>query len=241
MKIPDTIHILGLSTNKPAITNMVAEVERIGRKPEVFVNITSKWDQICCKGLGSGWLTSYMRKPKAFSCARGHYHIAKAFSDLGDESVWIVEDDARFLLDVDRVNDTLNNAPADADILILDSIYIDFHTPTACMNKAKEAKNGWWKITDNDDVRSAGNHIFSNRAARLFADILSGKNENVPAVDTVRNHKFFPNDFGIYVAYPNLSIQRKDANNEGIHMSSMDVATDRYIRQGLDLDNYAVW
>lgn len=240
MRIPETVHILGFSKNISALRLAEDEVRRVGRTPVPFVNIASAWDSYCIHQLGSNILSGYMSRPSSFSCARGHYHIVQASLDVGDESVWVIEDDVRFLKDVDRMNDALRNAPKDADILILDPIFKDFHTEAESMAKASKAVNGWWPV-EHDDVRSTGNYIMSAKAAKLYASILTRgpDGKRLDACDAVRSYAFFPHDIRIYAANPALSIQRKDEGSK--HMQSFDKIYERYAAQGFSIGDYAEW
>ena len=240
MNIPKRIHVLGIAGNMDALRLAEDEIRRIGREPVRFVNVASPWDRYCIRQLGRRVLSGYMSRVSSFSCTRGHGHIMQASVEAGDESVWVVEDDVRFFKDVQRVETALHAAPKDADILILDPIYKDFHTEDKCFAKAKAAKDGWWEI-DREDVRSTGNYMMSARAAKAYADILSHGPDGkpLPACDTVRNHGFFPSDMKRYAASPNLSIQRRD-DGRG-HMQSFDKIYERYAAQGVCLCDYADW
>ena len=240
MTIPSRIHVLGIAGNMDALRLAEAEVRRIGRDPVAFANVASPWDSYCIRQLGRKVQSGYMSRVSSFSCTRGQCHIIQASVDSGEGSVWVVEDDARFFKDADRVESALAAAPGDADILILDPIYKDFHTEADCFAKAKAAKDGWWEL-DREDVRSTGDYIMSSRAAKAYADILSRGPDGraLPACDTVRNHGYFPADMKIYAAMPNLSIQRRDEGRK--HMQSFDKIYERYAAQGVCLCDYADW
>lgn len=240
MKIPSRIHILGLASNAEAMRLAENEVRRMGRDPVPFMNIASPWDRYCIRQLGRRVLTGYMSRPSSFSCLRGHCHIVLSALEMGEQSVWVVEDDVRFFKDCGKVEKALAAAPKDADILILDPIYKDFHTEASCFAKAATAKDGWWEI-DREDVRSTGDYMMSARAAAAYAEILSRgpDGKTLPACDTVRSHDFFPKDIKIYAASPNLSIQRKDESSK--HMQSFDKIYERYAAQGVCVCDYAAW
>ena len=241
MIIPNTIHILGFSKNKLAGEKAINEVRRIGKNPEIFWNISSRWDSFCIKHLTK--IPEYMKQISAFSCTRGHYHILQNAIDFNEQSVWIIEDDTRFLKDVGKFNQILKNFPKDADILILDSLAAgksNSDNVKAVFNKIHKTKlNGWWEV-DREDLRNCGNYIIGKKALKRYAEIATRgcDGKNVYAIDTMRNHNWFPY-CKIYSAYPNLSIQVIDPS--GKHMASNDLLNERYKTMKININNYEKW
>lgn len=60
------------------------------------------------------------RSKSSLSCLLGHYSCVKASLGLGDRRVLILEDDVRFLKDIDTISRRLDDVPGDSDIVLFD-------------------------------------------------------------------------------------------------------------------------
>ena len=115
--IPDRALVLGYSKNPSDAESTVKELARVGLRSEIFWNIQSTFQRFIPSSFMTG---DYLKSPAHLSSHLGHYHVVKSALDRGFESLWVVEDDVRFLKDVTLLRSALSSIPKDADFLILD-------------------------------------------------------------------------------------------------------------------------
>ena len=236
MKIPDTIHVLGFTKNPEALLRTCREVERVGFKAEPFWNFPTPFTPFIQRNLANP--NKFIRRNAAFvNSGYGHYAILKTAYELGKMPVFIVEDDCRFLKDVQKLRTGLEKIPDDADLVLLDSSRPGTIAPPEFSRQIGAAKDGWAKV---GGARSAAAYICSEKCAKaLFRKIEAGATGGYVRVfdqwfDTPRL-----DGCTIYCAVPNLAIQQ-DAPNPSARQSPMDMNA-RYRSERLDFNDYALW
>lgn len=170
------------------------------------------------------------KRPGCWGATLTHYKILKTAYELGYEHAFIVEDDCRFLKDVSTIWDTINSAPCDADILMLDSF--------TRRGYIRNCSAGWYSC---ESAESSASYIVNRRAMSALIDLyespVSGKYRNpiMRASDHWTNRVYLGNAVKFYVAIPNLAIQVNigDRTNCGQHTFQ------EYERMGLNLNLYS--
>ena len=177
---------------------LMKELDRVGVSPTVVWNFPSPYDDFVRKRIPC--IPELNRKPAYFSAGVGQYRALKTAYELGHEAALIVEDDCRFLKDLDVVRSTLRNAPPDWDILLLDH-FLSAHG---------EPKDGWapcWK------ARSTACHIVNRKAMERLIDMhespVNGRwtNPMMRICDHWLDTRYMKRDCRIYCAVPRLAVQ----------------------------------
>ena len=236
MEIPNTVHVLGFTKNPEAMERTIKEVERAGFKALPFWNFPTPYNDFLANNM---LLCNIMRKKHSFlSCSLGHYAIWQTSKGLREDVTFVVEDDCRFLKDIDVVHKTLANRPADADILLLDSFgphreggVDDF------IRERAQARNGWVKVSA---ARSMGCYIVGRRMRDSLISLtergLGGKIERI--CDQWLENARIPG-VNIYCAVPNLAVQQVLPDILKRNSSSGNLW--KYKKQGTDHGQYADW
>lgn len=236
MNIGNTIHVLGFTKNQDAMYRTCAEVERIGFKPIPFWNFPTPYTKYLQNVLPN--MNKPMRScPSFFNSGWGHYSILCVARDLGEVPVFVVEDDCRFLNDVDTLHSALAKIPEDADLVLLDSF--GAHDNQDEFKRWRSlAKDGWAKV---EAARSAAAYIVGPRAIDRLINLgdRGTRGKRVRIFDQWFEERWLVG-MNIYCAVPNLAIQRgtEDANASRISAGSN---LRKYIEMGLDLSSYAAW
>lgn len=237
MTIPKTVHVLGFTRNPEAMRRTCAEVERLGLAPEPYWNIPTPYIDFLVKQMPCTALIH--QNPRFLSCSLGHYAIWKIFHALGEKSLFICEDDCRFLKDKSMVNSALQKHPQDADILLLDTFF-----PTKGGEPVKatylaeraQAKDGWAKLSR---ARSFGCYIIGERMIEkmvYFAE--RGTIYKKQRVCDQWMDKKFLGELKIYSAVPNLAIQQ--CSPDGNERNSGNQQW-KYKEQHTEEQLYAAW
>lgn len=167
--------------------------------------------------------------PGTWGATMSHYRAMKTAYELGWDNVLIVEDDCRFLKDIERVWRTVGNAPANWDILLLDH----FDTVTY----QEEPKDGWVHFHKS---HSAGCYLVNRRAMGVLIDLyespVSGKypNPKMRLADHWTNEKYTGGKLAMYCAVPNLAIQCDCGDSPNCY----GVQNKSYQQYGLNLSEY---
>lgn len=171
------------------------------------------------------------RHPGTWGATLRHYAAIKIAYTRGQSSIIIVEDDCRFARDVDAVIRGLQAAPADWDILMLDSIYID-------TDRMSGPVNGWAAVPV---AKSAACYAIRRKAMEqlitMYESPVSGlyKSPVMRVCDNWFNARYTGRDIKLYVAVPNLAVQQ-DCHDRS---SFGDSALRGYALAGIDRSAYA--
>ncbi len=235
MNIPCKVFVLGFTKNPDAMERTCAEVERIGLTPIRHWNFPTPYTKFVQKHIINA--NKAMKNSEAFfNSGWGHYSILSIARDLGDVPVFVVEDDCRFLRDVNALRRGLECSPADADLLLLDS-FGAARSQEEFIKERRNAVNGWAKISA---ARSAAAYIVGPR----YVDRLISLGDRCTRGKKARIFdQWFENRWlegaNIYCAVPNLAIQAVDptAANRPSAVSNHR----KYIEMGIDMDRYSAW
>lgn len=235
MNIPHKVSVLGFTKNPDAMERTCAEVERIGLTPIRHWNFPTPYTKFVQKHIVNA--NKAMKHSEAFfNSGWGHYSILSIARDLGDVPVFVVEDDCRFLKDIDILRCALECAPDDADLLLLDS-FGAARSQEEFINERRNAIRGWAKISA---ARSVAAYIvgprYINRLISLGDRCTRGKKARI-------FDQWFENRWldgaNIYCAVPNLAVQAVDPTTarRPSAMSNLN----KYRAMGIDMERYAAW
>ena len=211
---------------KDRAPRLLKELERAGvDNVNVIWNFPTPYDKFIMSRIPI--LPVIKRKPGYFSAGMGQYRAMKTAFHLGMERILIVEDDCRFLKDVDRVWDTLDKAPSDGNILMLDSFKV---------HRSGETRDGWAPF---DVARSTASLVMDRIAMARFIEMhespVSGK--YIRPIMRICDHwldkKYAPN-LKMYFSDPKLAVQcnTPNASNSGPEGVSI-------YYKNVDLNDYA--
>ena len=237
MTITNTVHILGFTRNPEAMKRTCAEVERVGFRADPYWNVPSPYIDFLVRKMPCHWM---IEKNHGFlSCTLGHYSIWKTFRELGEPSIFVCEDDCRFLKDKEMVHEALANHPQDADILLLDTLFPEKGGEPVKVNYLAErakASNGWARVSR---ARSMCCYIINKSMAdRLIYLNESGiRREKQLICDQWLDTKYMGN-LKIYSAVPNLAIQQRPP--EDVKRNS-GIQNWKYGVQGTEESQYGEW
>lgn len=235
MNIPRKVFVLGFTKNPDAMERTCTEVERIGLTPMRHWNFPTPYTKFVQKHIVNA--NKAMKYSEAFfNSGWGHYSILSIARDLGDVPVFVVEDDCRFLKNIDALRRGLEYSPADADLLLLDS-FGAARSQDEFIKERRNSVNGWAKISA---ARSAAAYIvgprYINRLISLGDRCTRGKKARI--FDQWFENRWLE-DANIYCAVPNLAVQAVDPT-----MANRPSAVSnhrKYIEMGIDMERYAAW
>ena len=169
-------------------------------------------------------------RPGAWGATIAQYEAIKVAYERGQDRILVVEDDARFLVDVAKVACMLRDAPPDWDVLMLDHFSESYVTPVPA--------SGWAEV---NSANSSACYVLRRKAMGRLIDMyegpVSGKYAHpvMRASDTFLSRAYLGRDVKIYCAIPNLAIQQEcgDVSTCG-HFPML-----QYARAGLDISAYA--
>lgn len=107
-------------------------------------------------------------KPNEYDCARNHYAIVKECFDRGFNHILIMEDDIKFLKDVQTLYDFINNIPNDYDILQFGG----FTTDKRCLdilNKIDE----FWVMHKGIQLWNASMYALSRKGMEFYIKFMN--------------------------------------------------------------------
>lgn len=167
------------------------------------------------------------KHPGYWGAGIAHYRHLKIAYELGCSNALIVEDDCRFLQDINRLEETMKNVPVDWDVLMLDNF-----RPTGLRSVSKG-----WSICDA--ALSSACYIVNRKAmSRLIAlyesPITTG--QVMRHCDHWTDVRYIGRDVKIYCSTPNLAIQcyvPGTTNGGGEYMQKL------YLKSGLSFSDYA--
>lgn len=142
------------------------------------------------------------QRPGMWNTAKGHYRAIKTGYELGYERILIMEDDCRFLKDLAKVKATLEKAPANWDILMLDH---------GRLGEAGLPIDGGW--TPCRSTRYVSSYMLTRkgmeRLIRMYESAVKGgyRKPRLRAADEWINRSYLGDDVHLYCATPNLAVQ----------------------------------
>lgn len=178
-----------------------------------------------------------------FNSSMGHYRAIATAYHLGCDHCLVMEDDVRFLIDVEEIEKSVNSIPDDYDVALLDSFFQKWSEGKINSNVMSRWRDGrkaneYW--SEFDELYSLGCYALSRRGMErmLFAfdAVETAKNiGKLRIADHFLNRGILGSGMKMYFARKNVAIQR----DMGKANSPVSDITNKYIEMGLDLSEYA--
>lgn len=209
--------------------SLLAELSRIGlNEVNVHWSFPTPYRELLLHNIPH---ISFMdRHPGCWGATLNHYKILKTAYELGYESVFVVEDDCRFLKEKDKIWETLEKAPKQWDILLLDNF--------TRRGKISSAGGGWFTC---DSAESTGCYIANRRGMAALVGLYEKPAFGKGNGGVLRNsdhwtaRKYLGDKARFFIAIPNLAVQKPmgDSSNCGSYVF------DEYKKMHIDIRNYA--
>ena len=168
-----------------------------------------------------------------FNCSVSHYRAIKTAYELGEDSVFICEDDVRFRNDIRDIDAVIRSAP-DFDVLLLDAI-----PPSRNSNMGIEKICGGWSKFSS--MRSGACYVLSRRGMEriiwLYESAVNPKivKRKARICDQWFEKKRLPG-LSLVMATPNVAVQQ---TTPGCHNSGNSWRLNGYELLGVDLSKYS--
>lgn len=169
--------------------------------------------------------------PGYWGATLSHYSALKISYALGASSALIVEDDCRFLKDVNQIEAHLSIVPEDWDMLMLDSF--------GRKNEKDTSVQGWHTC---DSTFSTAGYIVNRRAMEKLIDLyespVSGRYHKpmMRNSDHWANVKYLGTNIKFYCASPNLCIQCLWGGDTNTGTNYIEK---QYKGMGISIDDYS--
>jgi len=165
-----------------------------------------------------------------WSASKANYAAIKSAYSLGCQRLFIVEDDCRFMKDLDYVKTALENIPPDWDVLMLDHFLM--------LGEMGRPNQYWTKcIGSGSTACYIMNRKAMERFIRMYESAVKGNYRKplLRACDQWTDIRYLGNDINLYCATPNLAVQCTmpgPSNCGRLHCEP------KYRTLGVDLKNY---
>lgn len=191
----------------------------------------------------SFWFTDKENKNNVLTVSRKHLEVYDDAIKNGYQKILVMENDIRFLKDINIVEEYLNCIPNHYDLILFDYVYGFWENELKrIFNLRNESK--YINIGLDSNVWSCGcyalsknmmNHIKINQLNNIMTgpDFYTTYKEN--SIDNENDKQLIR-----YVSYENIAIQKTYLNNLRIRMRGSDNTYKRYKIQGIDINNYNV-
>ena len=170
-------------------------------------------------------------------CSLNHVKIIENAYNKGLEHILIMEDDIRFLNDLNTLNEYIEKIPKDYDIILFDYVYgYDFDEISRFFDKDKT--NYFINIHQDQRVFSAACYLLSRKG---MEHIINSQKQKLREPDCYTTYK--NNDTGIlnrYVPRINLAIQKSFNDNLRTMVHGEDNTYLRYKFQGVNINKYNI-
>lgn len=234
--------VLYFTGNKDSrVPGMEKELDRVG-----LDDVDRQWqhpsplDRILIRGMRH---IPCLENAGYFNASMGHYRAIATAYHLGCRNCLILEDDVRFMKDVERLSDYVNSIPDDYDVALLDCFFKGFGAKDvngSVMSKWRDGRMANDSWSEFDELYSLGCYSLSRRGMErmMFAfeavetDKRIGK---MRIADHFLTRGILGRDTRMYFARTNVAIQREMKN---ANTSSSEI-TRKYVEMGLNLDEYA--
>ena len=97
--------------------------------------------------------------------SEGHLQCINDAIGNGYNKIIIMEDDVRFLKDIDKLNEYCQNIPANADIVLFDYIIANQNKPRDKLNKLKDGNQYYFPI-NKEQFWNASCNLLSDKAMK---------------------------------------------------------------------------
>ena len=206
-------NLVAFTRAKERVPRAVAELKRVGvQDVQVWWNYPNPFDKVLLDSMPH---TRQMDGSAGFfNCSRTHYRIVKTALELGEDGVFVCEDDCRFMKDLEAVEDALAAAPK-YDVLLLDAI-----PPKSGLAAPGPVGDGRW--SEFRSMRSAACYALSRKAMERIVWLYeSAVDPGVPGRFARICDQWFEKSrlpgLGLFMATPNLAVQQTapDRRNSG--------------------------
>lgn len=185
---------------------MEAEFDRVGLtgRVEVEWNFPSPLVNIQAKGIGTDWGTSIV------DCSLGHYRIIKKAYELGAQNLLVMEDDVRFLKDLDLLREIVTTLPDDYDHAKLNWVI-----PNDEYVKNARHPSPHWVDSNGWGFHSTGMYCMSRRMMEarirlvegMMRDALEGRKADFRPADLYDKPGLYEEGLQRYACVPQLAVQ----------------------------------
>lgn len=186
--------------------------------------------------------TNDLGKNPVQQAAEGHLQCINDAIGNGYKKIIIMEDDIRFLKDIEKFNEYCKNIPENADIVLFDYIIANLNKAKEKMSKMKDKNNYYFPI---------GTEAFWNASCYLLSDkamnhILVNQKKKMLPPDHYTTYRAFSVDKSTDIKYKRycpvecLCIQKVFDNNLRKKVHGVDNSYARYTKQGTDIRNYNI-
>lgn len=173
------------------------------------------------------------------NCTMAHYNAIKTAYHLGLKNILVMEDDIRFMEDLDAIDSTVSSLPDDFDVAMFDLIpvFLKRGEPERVKSLKESARinERWFEF---DILRSMGCYAMSRRGMERYiwlneAAVTQPKIGKLRICDHFLDRRYMPG-LKLYAAVDNACIQR----NMGACNSPIDEYPEKYRRIGIDVSLY---
>ena len=231
--------LLAFTGYKERAPGILKELDRVGMEDvDVLWNFPSPFDGTIQNRLSHVRL---MDRIGFFSSVMGHYRAIKAAYCLGEQRCLVMEDDVRFLRDLDKLYEIVQALPDDYDIALFDVMRPQKIPESDFVRHIKDDRvNKYWIRFVN--ARSAGCYSLSRKAMKRWIDAFEspamGKGGKMRLADQYFNIAHVGSDLKVYHAAPTAARQMiigSGINNSGFKKEGLD---SWYRAIGCDPDAY---
>lgn len=177
-------------------------------------------------------------------CSFNHVSCMKDAISKGYERILILEDDVRFLTDLNLINYYIENFPKDANLVLLDYVFGFFPHEVERIHILR-SDNAYIDFNTLGAVYSAAAYIVdTTMMAHLTSNIEHIDYKCPPDYFTFYRENSIDHDVDIqlrrYVPKYNVAIQKTYMANMRMFARGGDNTYERYAAQGIDLSNYCI-
>ena len=204
---------------KERYTLLKKELERVG-----LTNVQPHWDfpnpyhQLLLKTVP---MTRYNRHRSCFNIGMNNYRAIATAYHLGYQNCLVMEDDVRFLKDIDKIEEVLSGLPDDYDLALLDNNKPCALSAEAYCNVFKNPVAPHWFRFSN--LRSTGCYAMSRRCMERYLNLFEAPANRQGVLrnpDGYFRVEYLGGDANLYVANPPIALQKIFATS---HCSSMSM------------------
>ena len=224
------IHFVPYKERFNAINNELSRVGIVGSSCfEWHYTISNYWNKFLVRYLFQNKL-AWALKETALYCPLEHYQIIKKSYEFGYKRILIIEDDIRFLKDLEKVKETIENIPENADIALFD--YFIHCTDDEFQSYKSNKVNQYFGVYDK--LMSTSCYMLSRTAMEKIIPLYE---KFLLPSDMYTSFKAPPDLLKVF-SLDHIACQYSYSisdNNTGGEKDSIDVA---YQRENLDYSNY---
>ena len=168
-----------------------------------------------------------------YNVSKGHYAAIKTAYHLGVKTLLIMEDDCRFLKDLNKLEEYLSEAPDDWDVLMLDHFRM--------RGDVVQVNKHWARCRASASCACyAVNRKAMERLIRMYESAVKG-NYRAPLLrncDMWLDTKYLGDDVNFYCSTPNLAVQCQCPDESNCGRTHCD---GKYEAMGISYADYATY